>query len=172
MSNTPTLVLMAGLPGTGKSTLAYALAKTFGWVVIDKDLIHSAMLAKGSGKLESTLAAYEAALALVKDLVEKQDRSVILDTAGRQPFILERSKEIVSQCGARLKIIRCVAPKEVRMTRLSMRSRQLSQWSADFTSDDEQEAWYTHLPNQLLVVQGDEPFELCLNAAVEYLNRE
>jgi shikimate kinase len=33
-----TLVLMAGLPGTGKSTLGYALAKTFDWIVIDKDV--------------------------------------------------------------------------------------------------------------------------------------
>ena len=35
-STTPTLVLMAGLPGTGKSKLAYALAEVFDWIVIDK----------------------------------------------------------------------------------------------------------------------------------------
>ena len=172
MFDIPTLVLMAGLPGTGKSTLACALAKTLRWVVIDKDLIHSAMIANGMGKLESTSAAYEASLALAKDLIDRQHQSVILDTAGRQPFLLERSKEIVSRCGARLGIIRCVAPKEVRMMRLSVRSRQLSQWSADFASDDEQETWYTHLPGESLIVQGDQPFELCLNAAVEYLNRQ
>jgi predicted kinase len=170
-STTQTLVLMAGLPGTGKSTLACAIAKKFGWVVLDKDLIHSAMIANGMGKLETTSAAYEASLALVKDLLERQQQSVILDTAGRQPFLLERSKEIVSQCGARLRIMRCVAPKEVRMTRLTTRSRHLSQWSGDFASDDEQELWYSHLPGESLLVQSDKPFEVCLNAAVEYLSR-
>jgi hypothetical protein len=94
-----TLVLMAGLPGTGKSTLACAL-----------------------------------------------------------PFLRERSREIVSASGARLRIIRCVAPKEMRMTRLSTRSRQLSQWSADFAWDNDQEIWYAHLPDESLVVQGDKPF--------------
>jgi shikimate kinase len=32
-----TLVLMAGLPGAGKSTLASALSRELDWHVIDKD---------------------------------------------------------------------------------------------------------------------------------------
>src|SRR5712691_8470492 len=40
-----TLVLMAGLPGTGKSTLARALGHGLGWHVIDKDR-HKAVLMK------------------------------------------------------------------------------------------------------------------------------
>src|SRR5262245_13485010 len=168
----PILVLMAGLPGTGKSTLAYALAATLGWIVIDKDLIHSAMISTGAGKLDSTPAAYEAALVLVQDLVTKQQRSVILDTAGRQPFLLERSREIASQSGARLRIIRCVAPGDVRMSRLSGRTRLPSQWAADFGGEDEQNAWYAHLPRESLVIHTDEPFELCLSSALKYLTED
>src|SRR5690349_330244 len=35
----PTLVLLAGLPATGRSTLAIALARRLGWPAIDKDLL-------------------------------------------------------------------------------------------------------------------------------------
>jgi predicted kinase len=39
----PSLVAMAGLPGAGKSTLARALAKELGGVVLDKDVIRAAL---------------------------------------------------------------------------------------------------------------------------------
>lgn len=39
----PTLVAMAGLPATGKSTLARALAQELGGVVLDKDVIRAAL---------------------------------------------------------------------------------------------------------------------------------
>ena len=163
---------MAGLPGTGKSTLGYALAKIFDWIIIDKDLIHSAMISKGSGKLDSTPLAYETALSLVEDLIVKQNKSVILDTAAREPFILERAKEIAEQCEARLRIIRCIAPKDVRMTRLSTRNRRASRSATDIASEEEQEAWYAHLPVESLVIQTEGPFELYLDTAVRYLNDE
>ena len=37
------LVMMAGLPGTGKSTLAHAVAERTGAVVLDKDQIRAAL---------------------------------------------------------------------------------------------------------------------------------
>ena len=37
------LILMAGLPGTGKSTLSRALATDLGGIVIDKDQIRAAL---------------------------------------------------------------------------------------------------------------------------------
>src|SRR5689334_23331178 len=92
----PTLLMLAGLPGAGKSRLALALARRLGWFVIDKDLLHSALLTQGADPGVVGALAYAAALALVDDAVRRQARSVILDTAGRQPFILERAQEITA----------------------------------------------------------------------------
>ena len=109
---------------------------------------------------------------MLEDLIVKQNKSVILDTAGREPFILERAKEIAAQCEARLRIIRCIAPKDVRMTRLSTRNRRASQWATDIASEEEQEAWYAHLPVESLVIQTEGPLELYLDTAVRYLDDE
>ena len=37
----PWMIALAGLPGTGKSTLAAALAARLGWAVLDKDLVRA-----------------------------------------------------------------------------------------------------------------------------------
>ena len=167
-----TVVLMAGLPGTGKSKLAYELSKMLDWVVMDKDLIHSAMIEKGIKKNDSGAAAYEVAFWLVKDLLKRQKKSVILDTAGRQPFILERMKNITSQEQAKLKIIRCVASKDVRVKRLSERSPLASQWALDNATETEQEVWYEHLPAETLVIQTDGSFESYFDEVLRYLKDE
>jgi len=134
-----TLVLMAGLPGTGKTKLAYQLVKSFGGIVIDKDIIHTAMLSKGLNHADSASAAYEVAFCLVKDLLLNQGQSVILDTAGRQPFILERARIIAKETQGTLKIIRCVAPHEVRVARLAGRISLDSQWASNQATDTAQE---------------------------------
>ncbi len=40
----PVLILMAGMPGAGKSTVALALSAEFGMPVIDKDVVVSSLL--------------------------------------------------------------------------------------------------------------------------------
>ncbi len=42
----PNLIVMAGLPGTGKSTLARALAKELDAVVLDKDVIREVLFSQ------------------------------------------------------------------------------------------------------------------------------
>ena len=45
------IVIMAGLPGTGKSTLARALAQRLAGAVLDKDEIRAALFAAGTRRV-------------------------------------------------------------------------------------------------------------------------
>jgi predicted kinase len=86
--------MLAGLPGTGKTTLAYAIARRLPFIVLDKDLIDSVLLNGALQQDRASPLAYEVLLRLADDLVAVQHRSVILDTAGRQPIVLDRASQI------------------------------------------------------------------------------
>ena len=97
-----TLLMLAGLPGTGKTTLAYELARLFRWTLLDKDLLNTELLKAGLPQSKAGPLAYELMFSLARDLVVQQRQSVILDTAGRQPGILEQATSITHEGHAQL----------------------------------------------------------------------
>lgn len=155
----PTLLMLAGLPGTGKSTLAAALARSLGWPVIDKDLLNTVLLESDLTQAQAGPLAYELALTLAHALVVQHGHSLILDTAGRQPFIVERARTIAQAAGGQLKVVRCIAPMAVRQARLQARQAGPSQWTHDQTTFAQETAWYAHLPTDTLIVASDQPIE-------------
>ncbi|TKJ31564.1 AAA family ATPase [Blastococcus sp. CCUG 61487] len=65
--NAPLLVVVSGLPGTGKSAVAAALAHRSGAVHISVDVVEDAMLGAGLPRSwETGVAAYEAARAVAE----------------------------------------------------------------------------------------------------------
>lgn len=164
-----TLVLMAGLPGTGKTTLAYALANELHWPVLDKDLLNGVLLDGGLAQPQAAPLAYDMLFVLGQDLLIQQQQSVILDSAGRLPFILERGSSIAQLAAARLKIVRCVAPQAIRAERLANRIAKPSQWVVDQATDEDQEQWYAHLPPETLVIATDRPMVAYIDEVMAYL---
>lgn len=167
----PTLVMLAGVPGTGKTTLAYALAQILGWPVLDKDLLNSVLLDSGIHQPQAGPLSYELLLTLCHDLVVRQQQSIMLDTAGRLPFILERARTIAGAAGGRLRLIRCVASEAVRAERLAGRIARPSQWAANKASDADQELWYAHLPPETLVVSTERPLAESVATVMAFLRR-
>lgn len=167
----PTLLMLAGLPGTGKTTLAYALARQLGWPVLNKDNINAVLLNTGMAQTEAAPLAYQLLFTLAEDLIVGQHISVILDSAGRQPFILERTTDIAQHCGARLKIIRCVAPQAVRAQRLAERVAGPSQWVVDQATDGDQATWYAHLPPDALVLYTEQPLDNLVATTLTFIQQ-
>jgi hypothetical protein len=83
----------------------------------------------------------------------------MLDTAGRQPVILQRARTITQEAGGQLKVVRCIAPFAGRQARLQARHAGPSQWTHDQTTLDQETAWYAHLPADTLIVSSDQPIE-------------
>jgi predicted kinase len=97
---TPLLIAFAGLPGTGKSTLAreVALRKNAVWLRVDT--AEAAMLKAGLPRSDETgLAAY----VVVRDLAAVQlrlGRSVIIDAVNGVEEAREMWRDLATECGA------------------------------------------------------------------------
>jgi predicted kinase len=116
------VVQMHGEPGSGKSTLARALAPRVNAVVLDKDIIKSAILRGGATEQLAGPTAYEVYFDLAEDLVS-QGRSIILDNPVFWPRVEERWLALSAAASCPPLLIECVCPdREELVRRLATRN--------------------------------------------------
>ncbi|MGB9483927.1 MAG: AAA family ATPase, partial [Candidatus Dormiibacterota bacterium] len=123
------LVQLAGSPGTGKSALASALGRALGAVVLDKDVVKSALLDANVGWNGAGAAAHEVMFALAASLLE-QGLNVVLDSPSHYAVIPERGLSVARGRGADYRFIECVCEDlEEVGRRLAGRKVRRSQWT-------------------------------------------
>jgi|SRR5579859_201084 len=167
-----TLVLMAGLPGAGKTTLAARLGKALGWPIIDKDKIKDEFTKDGYNNKEAGNQAYEKSFAIARDTLLNDQKSVILDSAAIHQFILDDARKIVSDSvNVHLKIILCVIDKYLRDYRLQHRPYQAATVQVDPQTIPDYLALFKHLPpDNTLTIYTNGLLEEYLETAIAYLN--
>ncbi|MDV6014231.1 AAA family ATPase [Haloechinothrix sp. LS1_15] len=131
------LILVGGLPGTGKSTLAGALAESLGARVISSD--HTRKELAGITGEHGAPAAFEEGIytpsrtdATYREMLRRAGtllsvgESVILDASWHAHAHRELARELASRAHARLIQLRCEAPAEVMAERLRIRRSSIS----------------------------------------------
>jgi predicted kinase len=120
------LIVMAGLPATGKSAVAEGLAKALGWPVLSVDPVEAAMWRAGVSKDQPTgLAAY----VVVEVLAAEQlalGHDVIIDAVNAVELARQQWRELAGRTGTELRFIevRCSDEAEHRR-RLERRRRDI-----------------------------------------------
>lgn len=126
------LVLIGGLPGTGKSTLAAALADATGWSLLRSDEVRkdvagiphtaAAIAAPGEGlyRAEMTDATYDAVLARARTALQHGE-TVIVDASWSAARHRTAAVEVAEDSASDLVELCCVAPASVAEERIRAR---------------------------------------------------
>lgn len=128
------LVLVGGAPGTGKTTVARALADARDWTVIGSDAVRKERegrpatpadpgpYAEGRYAPAATAAVYAEMLERARPVLG-MGRSVVLDASWADPGRRAAARALADSCRADLVEIRCTAPPEVADARILARRR-------------------------------------------------
>lgn len=128
--STPSLIVMSGLPGSGKSTIAERLAQRLRMPVFSVDPIESAMLKAGIAQsFETGLAAYLVAEVLASEQL-KLGMSVIIDAVNAEEEGKDIWRGLASRYGLELTILEViVSDRALHQRRMESRVRSLHGFS-------------------------------------------
>lgn len=141
----PTMFLVGGLSGTGKSVVARRLARSLEAVLVSSDVVRKELaglapeirvpVKYGTGIYtpEHTERTYETILERAQTLLAA-GQSAVLDATFLDPRWHERAHEVASSAGADVLLIECRCPPAVVYERLEQRARVAAEPSdADWT---------------------------------------
>jgi predicted kinase len=102
------IIQMSGAPGSGKSTLAKMLEQNIdGAVIIDHDVLRSALLKSGIPFDQAAKQAYEQQWRLAQDVVEQQNLSVIIDSTCNYQEVLDQGLSLAQRPGFSFWYVEC-----------------------------------------------------------------
>ena len=154
-AGTVRLILIGGGPGTGKTTLARALAERVGAQVISTDDVRAHLAADGGitgepGVLgeglyspENIEAVYRTVLRTARAALE-DGRTVILDGTWSDPHMRDRARALAAESSAPILELACTAPLGAAVGRIRTRGATTSQVTPDIATalaDRAQDDW-------------------------------
>ncbi|MCB9421952.1 MAG: ATP-binding protein [Ardenticatenaceae bacterium] len=165
------LIVFSGLPGTGKSMLAEAVARQQGIPVFAKDWLEAVLLDAGLTPTERLgYAGYD----LLTTLARRQlslGQSAILDSVASFERIRAHWRELAYEFSAQWRVVECVCSDEVaHRERLNGRQRHIPGWHELTWADVERvHSYYEPWLDERLVVDGIRPFADNLQVVLTYL---
>lgn len=138
---------MSGFPGSGKSTLAKEISKEFNAVIIDHDIVKSALLDSMTKSHLDLAASGKISYAIdwsLADFYLSQGFPVILDSPCLYREMIEKGLALSKQYKVKYKYVECIA-KDVHVVnkRLKERNNMISQ----ITAISSEEGFYKTIEN-------------------------
>ncbi len=174
MPSPQTLILICGLPGSGKTTLAAALSKKLGLVCLHKDSIKESLYdSMGFSTLNDSRKLGPISVRLLYDLADEQlgrGVSIILEA----PFNFEtdypRIREWEEKYQCAIYTVICSASDEERLKRFIERPRHASHHDVDRTLTLGGGEVYEKIPGRHIKVVSDRAVEELVDNVVQLIS--
>ena len=164
------LVLITGLPGTGKSTIAHAVARELGTGVLSADPIDDALASAGVPNDEGRVG-YEVMKALARNDLAA-GRSVVIDAVNPFEFVRRAYFDLAAEAHARVSVIVTVcSDRDAHHRRIESR-RARGEKSIDWPGVERQIDYYEPFAGECLVLDAVEPANENCASAVSYVRNE
>jgi hypothetical protein len=176
-SRTPLqLIVFTGLPGTGKSSIAEAVARELGIPVFAKDWLEAALIRCELQPTEGGLPLGSAAYELLTTLAERQlqlGQSVTLDSVASTLSIRVEWRNLAQAYQAEWRVIECVCSDEAaQRDRMEVRQRHIPGWhELDWSEVERVKAYYAPWDEERLILDAVHPLADNIAAALQYLYR-
>lgn len=135
--NGPALVLLSGLPGTGKSYVAQQLEARYPVAVVRTDTVRKVLFSQPRYTADESAAVYLTCYSLIRDLL-RDGYAVVFDATNLLKNGRRRAQQIAVRAGAPFLVIVTTCPPEVVAERLE---RRLAGQAEAFHSDAD---WQVH----------------------------
>jgi len=117
----PALIVVSGLPGTGKSHFCRKLDEFLSFPILESDALRKVLSPSPSYSLRESNRLFQACHLLIEELL-RRGISLIFDATNLIERHRERFYHIADQTGAKLIIVRVEAPAELVRQRLENRN--------------------------------------------------
>lgn len=171
-SSTARLVVLSGVPGTGKSALADALAEALAVPAFAGDWLLGALTPFGGYHLDNLLGIAEELLTTLALRQLATGQSAILDFPAERTDIRERWRSLAAAYGARLRPIVCIcSDPSLHRKRAEARQRAIPGWhdAGDWTNIQRRIAEFPAWPGDVLTVDAIHPLNDNVVAALRYI---
>lgn len=168
------LIVFTGLPGTGKSTIAEAVARELKIPVFAKDWLEATLrrneLRTNDESKNLGYAAYE----ILTMLAERQlvlNQSVILDSVASMENVRAQWRALAKKYAARWRVIECVwSDENAHRAHLANRQRHIPGWHELEWADVERvKTYYAAWKEERLVLDAANSPKQNISTALDYL---
>ncbi len=150
------LVLITGLPGTGKSTIANHLARRMDADLLRTDEIRKHLFAEPTYSEEEKELVYKAMFLAARYLI-KAGRGVIIEGTFYKRALRERVYRIAEDTKSKLMVVECTAPEWVVRRRTEGRATRGASSEADYEVYKKIREQYEPLQRPRIVLDTSRP---------------